>query len=166
MGRKLLAASLTTGLSLLITPLALGEQNLFIWNRTDSAPRGLYLKQSVPPQRGDWTLLSSSSETARWIASHGYIAHDWPIVKRVAGVSGDEICRDRTWILVNGDIAAKAQIHDGLSQELPIWRGCFVLKTDEVFLLNDHPMSLDGRYFGAEKRSDLLGSAKLIWRSS
>jgi type IV secretory pathway protease TraF len=58
---------------------------------------------------------------------------------------------------------------------LPVWRGCRVLRSDKLFLLNAAPDSLDGRYFGPIPASTVLGraipiltrdtpDAPLIWR--
>lgn len=38
-----------------------------------------------------------------------------------------------------------------------------MLGEGEIFLLNDHPYSLDGRYFGATDIDDILGVAVPIW---
>ena len=43
---------------------------------------------------------------------------------------------------------------------LPVLEGCSVLQEDQFFLLNKHPDSLDGRYFGAIERSELVGVAR------
>ena len=44
-----------------------------------------------------------------------------------------------------------------------MWEGCKVLEADEVFLLNPHPRSIDGRYFGPIKIGDLGGTLVLLW---
>jgi type IV secretory pathway protease TraF len=65
-------------------------------------------------------------------------------------------------VFINGKPVAEALsvAPDGL--KLPAWQGCHVLQADEVFLLNDHPRSLDGRYFGVMRVSDLEGTARLL----
>lgn len=140
--------------------------SLIVWNKTDSAPRGLYLWKSATILTGDWVILNSQSATAKWIASHGYIGSDWPIIKRVAGGEGDEICRQNFTVFVNGMAVAKALERDFYGERLPSWSGCVRLNETQVFLINDHPHSLDGRYFGVESLTDLSGSARLIWAVS
>jgi len=139
---------------------------LLIWNKTDSAPKGLYLLQSNVVSTGDWAILKGNSATAIWIAGHGYIGEGWPIIKRVVASEGDEICRDNLIVTVNRIAIAEALETDFYGNELPSWTGCLRLDETQVFLINDHPHSLDGRYFGAESLTDLSGSARLIWSES
>ena len=138
----------------------------FIWNVTDSAPRGLYLVKDDPLQKGGWAVVSSDAPDVIWIADHGFLKPGWPIIKQVAGIAGDEICRTGEEVLLNGEEIAIALLHDNSGDPLPGWSGCHRLEHDEFFLINDHPHSLDGRYFGVVHKRDLLGSAALIWRRS
>ncbi len=135
-----------------------------IWNRTESAPKGIYLITKSEIKTGDWAALSGESETAKWIAENGYLRTDWPIIKRVAASEGDEICRTEEEVFINKTLTAIALDADSARKKLPRWKGCITLQADQVFLLNNHPRSLDGRYFGAENRKDLLGRARLLFR--
>ena len=38
-----------------------------------------------------------------------------------------------------------------------------MLMRGEIFLLNDHPRSLDGRYFGVTDDALVMGRAHLLW---
>ena len=91
------------------------------------------------------------------------LGKNWPIIKRIAGLKGDVICRENNVIFINDIAVAKVMRGARNSVILPQWTGCRTLSGDEVFLLNDHPMSLDGRYFGPEKSEDLLGTAFFVW---
>lgn len=135
-----------------------------IWNRTESAPKGLYWRSDGPLTLNRWAVVSANSESANWAAARGYIGADWPIIKRVRAIEGDEICRKDDAISVNGQPVANALNQDRLGRDLPGWRGCLTLRSDEVFLLNDDPRSLDGRYFGATNINDISGTATLLWR--
>ena len=86
------------------------------------------------------------------------------MIKRVYGIPGDEICRSKKAIFVNDRRVVEAQNYARNGAQLPRWEGCFKLKSDEYFLLNSHPNSLDGRYFGSTHASDLDGVAHLIIR--
>lgn len=140
-------------------------QNFLLWNQTESAPKGLYWRSNSPPKPGGWVVVSANAPATKWISNHGYLAPDWPIIKRVIATSGDKICRDRMRITVNNVDVAYALGADSIGQELPVWQGCFTLTMQEVFLINDHPRSLDGRYFGPTLIHDLDGSAHLLWLS-
>jgi len=162
--RTLFAAAASIAL-LLVSPSHPWKARV-IWNRTQSAPLGLYWRTGAPPARNGWAVVSADAPASVWISAHGYLAPDWPIIKRVRGVHGDEICRVGTRILIEDDDVATALETDVEGKELPRWEGCLRLSEDDVFLLNDHPRSLDGRYFGATKLSDLDGSAVLLWRQA
>ncbi|MEL7111208.1 MAG: S26 family signal peptidase [Pseudomonadota bacterium] len=137
-----------------------------IWNRTDSAPIGLYWLSDGPLTLNRWAVVSADSADAIWAQQRGYIGRDWPLIKRVRGEPGDRICREKEIILINNVIVAEALKTDSFGRELPVWNDCVTLENDEVFLLNDHPNSLDGRYFGATRQQDVAGSAMLIWSKS
>jgi type IV secretory pathway protease TraF len=49
---------------------------------------------------------------------------------------------------------------DRRGRRLSDWQGCRVLADGDVFLMNSHPGSLDGRYFGLLPISSVLGLAE------
>jgi type IV secretory pathway protease TraF len=145
---------------------AIAPETRLVWNRTPSAPIGFYLiEHRLPPLNG-WALLSAKSGTGKWIAAHGFLADGWPIIKRVRGVAGDEICRDSRRIYVNSALVAEAFEQANPAIKLPRWSGCRMLRRGEFFLLNDHPRSLDGRYFGVTQAEEIDGTAILLWKIS
>jgi len=99
----------------------------------------------------------------KFIISRGYLPENIPLLKSVAALSGDEICRERQAIFINHTRVADAKKLDSKGRILPTWNGCFRLQQDEIFLLNDPENSLDGRYFGATKASDVIGVARAVW---
>ena len=135
-----------------------------VWNRTDSAPRGLYWVKDADIAVGDWVVLSPESRPVLWIADHGFIGPDWPVIKRVAALKDAQICRQQETVSIDGKLVAIAKNMTAAGIELPVWQGCGTLGGDEVFLLGEHENSLDGRYFGAVHRRDLDGRAELVWR--
>lgn len=130
-----------------------------MWNRTASAPPGLYWLSARAYSTGDWVVVSRHAPSARWAQRHALVGPHWPLLKRVSGLPGDEICRAGAMVFINGRAAARALTHTQNGIGLPIWHGCFTLADNEVFLLNDDPRSLDGRYFGATPQADIDGAA-------
>ena len=159
--RTLVAAA--TGILLAGSGLIFQVSNWLIWNRTESAPSGLYRLSGAPITLGRWVAVSADSEAARWAAAHGFTGSDWPPIKRIAALPGAKICRENTSIFIDGQRVAEALVHDQAGRILPAWSGCFRLQEDELFLLNAHPRSLDGRYFGATKLEDVDGVAVLLF---
>ena len=149
--------------SLLALSPVLSSLDVLVWNRTESAPKGLYWRSDAPLTLNGWAVVSGDAPASLWIAEHGFLARDWPVIKRVRGLPGDEICRDKEAVSINGEPVATALKTDSRGLNLPQWQGCFTLTAAQVFLLNDHPRSLDGRYFGATNLKDVRGSARLIF---
>lgn len=141
-------------------------QDRLIWNRTGSAPQGLYWLSDEPFTLGRWVVVSARSDDAQWAQTQGFVGRDWPLLKQIAGLPGDEICRWDTQLLINGKVGGEARLRDSSGRDLPSWEGCMVLGQDQLFLMNAHPDSLDGRYFGPVEIHDLVGVARLIlaWR--
>jgi conjugative transfer signal peptidase TraF len=137
-----------------------------IWNRTASAPEGLYWLRDEPFTKGRWVVLSARSGPAQWAEAQGYVGKDWPLLKHVSGVPGDEICREGVDVFINDHPVAIALISDQKGRDLPAWDGCVTLRNGEVFLLSEHSSSLDGRYFGAVREADILGVAVPVMVSS
>lgn len=162
MKRKLPLAIGAVSISLIALSSVLSSHKILIWNRTESAPQGLYWRSDSPLTLNGWAVVSGKAPAAIWISERGYLAPGWPIIKRVRGLPGDEICRENGSITINKVVVAVALVADSQGNALPVWRGCRTLNADEVLLLNNHPRSLDGRYFGPTNIEDVLGSARLL----
>ena len=134
-----------------------------IWNASASAPIGLYTVKNASPTFGDYVLVEPAKPVRNLIEQRGYLPPETPLVKRVAAMSGQEICRIDDKILIDKTIVAYALVEDSLGRPMPVWRGCMTLKKTQLFLLNDHEKSLDGRYFGATMMIDIIGVAEPVW---
>lgn len=135
----------------------------FVWNGSASAPKGLYFIERGTPRRGEFALVAPRKEIALFIEKRRYLPPETPLVKRVAAADSDEICRENETIFINEEAVATALLRDSMGRDMPRWSGCFTLGPDEFFLLNDHPKSLDGRYFGAMSGDEIAGVARPIW---
>ncbi|WP_417319647.1 S26 family signal peptidase [Erythrobacter aureus] len=134
-----------------------------VWNGSASVERGLYRITGGPVERGDLVL----TRIPRWAENLAWERHYYPqgipLLKRIAASKGDRICRVGATIVVNGAVVATAKTIDSIGHEMPSWNGCRVLGADKILLLNAHPGSFDGRYFGATDRSLIMGRARPIW---
>jgi type IV secretory pathway protease TraF len=83
------------------------------------------------------------------------------LIKRVAGLSGDVMCRRGTTVTTNARTVHAAR-RDSSGVLLPFWSGCHVLLPNEVFLLGDYASSFDSRYFGPVTKSELSGTYKAV----
>lgn len=134
-----------------------------IWNRTASAPLGLYWLSDRLPALGEWAVVSARAPEAVWASGRGYTGRHWPLIKQVVATNGAEICRQNLTVTVSGEVVAEALETDARGEILPVWQGCRRLEAGEIFLINPHPRSMDGRYFGPTKVTNLAGTALPVW---
>ena len=130
-----------------------------VWNASASAPIGLYRIESRAPRIGDFALVKPDAGLEDFIVARGYLPENIPLLKRVAALSGARICREDIATFIDGSPVAEALRVDSEGRAMPVWQGCFSLRDDEIFLLNSPANSLDGRYFGATKITQVIGVA-------
>ncbi|TGQ94561.1 S26 family signal peptidase [Mesorhizobium sp. M8A.F.Ca.ET.208.01.1.1] len=137
----------------------------FIWNASASAPLGLYAIDSDElPQTADLLAVDAPEPLATFLAERGYLPHGVPLMKRVAGVAGQRVCRAGRTISVDGIDMAEALDRDRLGRALPSWQGCRVIAVGEIFLMNWQVRdSLDGRYFGPVSTDTIIGRATPLY---
>jgi conjugative transfer signal peptidase TraF len=134
-----------------------------IWNASASAPIGLYWVTSKPITRGDLFLATTPESMRDLAAARGYLPSDIPLVKRLAGIEGDQICAHDRAILINGRILAWRQETDSAGRPMPVWSGCRTLAHEVFLLMQDVPTSFDGRYFGPVPRASIIGKLTPLW---
>lgn len=133
------------------------------WNATPSVPIGLYFVSRQASRRGDLVLVDLPPAVRVLAAERRYLPLGVHLAKRIAAVSGDEICAKDHTIYINGAAVAERQERDQAGREMPSWAGCQTL-ADEVFLLLPKvPTSFDGRYFGAVPASAVIGKMTPVW---
>ena len=136
---------------------------VLVWNASASAAIGLYRIDDRAPEIGDLVLVQVGAQLEEFITEREYLPPEIPLLKRVAARSGAEICREDEAILIDKNHVADALLFDSRGRKLPVWSGCLILQSDEMFLLNAPQKSLDGRYFGATKLNDVIGVAVPVW---
>lgn len=172
----LMAAAASVGMAVAATvptPLKL------IWNVSASIPVGLY---SVEPadhlEITDLVAVMPPPPLAAFLIARGYLGEGTPLLKRVMGLPGQDVCRFSDAITVDGVPLGKALRRDRLGRDLPVWQGCQRIAAGDLFLMNpDVSDSLDGRYFGPIPATTVIGRAmplltdeagdgNFIWRAA
>lgn len=161
---------IATALSLLamVVPYSVDLPLKLIWNGSESAPVGLYWIDDQAPEIGDYVLVRLPGNIRNLVTDRAYLPPDIPLIKRVAAVEGDTVCRQGREVFINSVIVASARLQDRLGRAMPAWRGCYVLDERRLFLLQNHVESLDSRYFGPVDRRLIIGRAmrlRLPWRN-
>jgi conjugative transfer signal peptidase TraF len=160
------ALAVAAGGGLIGATVTLPPTPRLVWNASASMPVGLYAVAPVGRvRRGDLVIAKLPPTFQKLAADRRYLPEDVPLLKRVAGVSGDVICARDEHILINGKLVATRRKADGQGRPMPWWRGCVRLRPRTLFLLvSDVPTSFDGRYFGITEQGSLIGNAHLLWR--
>lgn len=136
-----------------------------VWNASASAPIGLYAIDSDGlPEVTDLLAVDAPEPLATFLAERGYLPRGVPLMKRVAGVAGQRVCRTGRMISVDGTDMAEALDRDRLGRALPSWQGCRLIAVGEIFLMNWQVRdSLDGRYFGPVSTDTIIGRATPLY---
>ncbi len=129
---------------------------LALVNESPSLPRGLYLRDTgATIGRGATVALPQPAAGRTYLGALG-MPPEVLLIKRVAAVGGDRVCRRGDAITAaNRSVPVRGRDHRGAA--LPQWRGCRRLGPGELFLLGDTPGSFDSRYFGPVRSDDVEG---------
>lgn len=163
--RPRILASGGIALSVLLLPALHRPSLRLVWNVTASVPIGLYrvLPYEVP-RRSELAAIRPSPSLTRYMAARHYVETGALLVKPVAAVSGQRVCRTGAIITIDGVRTATARSADRYHRPLPVWAGCYRLRDGAVFLLAPAvSASFDGRYFGPVARESILGRAVPLW---
>ena len=161
-GRFLIPALVAAAtLATLIVPVS----HLAIWNRTASVPTGLYLIGGTASLNvGERVAIDPPPALQRLLAERHYLPANIPLVKRIAAVPGQRVCRFAHGVTIDGKFVGVARTRDRLGRLLPAWFGCHKLRASELFVMNPAaPDSFDGRYFGMLRMAQVIGRAVPVW---
>lgn len=155
-----------TGAALLLITLAMVHvAPRLVWNASASVPVGLYeIGSATPLEVNDLVAVNAPEPLAAFLADRGYLPRGVPLLKRVAALPGQTVCRSGADITVDGNTVGDALDRDRLGRTLPIWQGCHRLGASELFLMNIGVRdSLDGRYFGPLAVTTVIGRATPLY---
>lgn len=136
---------------------------VLVWNFTESVPLGLYSLKQGTPARGDLIAVQPAGDARTTLESYGALPAGRYLLKPLAGLAGDTVCRHGASVSINGKRAATARFQTSAGRHLPSWSGCQVLAENEILLLAPHPSSFDSRYFGPVTRPEIIGIADPIF---
>ncbi len=151
------------GLGAILFSVVVPKCLCLVWNTTASIPVGLYMVLSPRPARGQLGGIAPPSSVRRFVTARRYLSPTAALIKTVAAVGGDRVCRWRASVWISGHKVAIAHLVDRRHRPLPVWRGCHVLAPAQVFVLGWAPDSFDSRYFGPIDARSVIGAAFPIW---
>jgi type IV secretory pathway protease TraF len=132
---------------------------LFIWNASPSVPIGWYFVSKRQPNLGEIAVIRPPEWVEIYAASRGYLPLQTPLLKPVRATENTLVCRFGKYVFIDGKLVAKAKYLDTKHRMLPVWKGCRILKSDEIFSLGMHRDSFDSRYFGTISQTQVVGTA-------
>ena len=134
----------------------------YVWNASESLPRGLYHITDSLPSKGELVLVHLPEWVQFLADQRKYLPRNTPALKRIYGIRGDVVCRFGETVFINRKTVVIAKTRDYSNRKMPVWKGCKRLNSDELFLLTEHSDSFDGRYFGVVKTSSVIGTARPV----
>ena len=142
-----------------------------LYSPSQSAPIGYYKISEIDRfSRGDW-VAAYAPDWARELAdSRGYLPRDYPLIKQIWALEGDEICFEGRQVKgPNGSVLPRL-LQDRLGRDLPWLEGCITLNAGEVFLVSidqnyGKSFGFDSRYFGPVPKESVLGAVTYLGES-
>ena len=132
---------------------------VLLYNPSYSAKVGWYRLRPDEPIALGTQVAAFAPEWARSLADErGYLPYNYPLIKTVWAVHGDEVCYNAQSVSVpkRPDIPVLGQ--DVLGRDMPQKSGCTVLKSGEYLLMSpDVQTGFDSRYFGPISLEHVLG---------
>ena len=89
--------------------------------------------------------------------------YDYPLIKTVWAIEGDEVCYHESWVSVPKRPDIPVEVQDPLGRGMPVKSGCVTLKSGEFMLLSpDVQSGFDSRYFGPVGLENILGVVEYL----
>lgn len=132
---------------------------MLVWNASDSVSKGLYWVENRAPMIHETAVLKPPSWALAIADQRGYLPKNAWLLKPVAASDGI-VCRFGDYVFLDGTVVARALQRDKSERALPAWKGCKLLRQNEVFVLSKHLDSFDSRYFGPVSEGLIIGTAK------
>jgi len=167
LGKFIIGGIITTAIIGTAGQIIFPPKPVLLYNPSYSAKVGWYkLTTNSPPEFGS-QVAAYAPEWARKMADErGYLPYDYPLIKTVWAVAGDEVCYHKSSVSVpkRSDIAL--QLRDALGRDMPVLSGCHVLKAGEYMLLSpDVRTGFDSRYFGPVGLENIVGRVEYLGNS-
>ncbi len=164
-GRGAILAGMALGVGVTALPQTDDRPPWLVWNASASVPIGLYAVHTlIDVHAGDLVVVRPPEPLARFLADGGYLPRGVPLLKHVAAVAGQTVCRIGRSLTVDAIKIGEARERDSRNRVLPIWQGCRAIVKGDVFLMNPQSAdSLDGRYFGPLPAASIVGRVIPLW---
>lgn len=156
------------GAAILIASLALGGRLFpavwFVYNYTDSMPKGFYRIEKKPfYHRGDLLVFKVPEEFRQMVKDRHWLCDNGFLVKPLIGRRGDFVCTRFGRFKVAGHDFGGIQKCDKVGRKLPEYVACGVVQSGFLVGIEGMANSFDSRYYGSIQESSVLGIAVPLW---
>ena len=158
--RKLVFGAATVALCGALMLGMVSRAPLILYPITPSLSPGLYVRTFEHPKVGMIAAFPVPEAAKHYKASIREDVHDdFLFMKPIVAELGDSVCNDvREGLFINDEPVHPAMIRNRLSEALPVWNECRLLRRDEFFAVSKHQRSFDSRHFGPIRLDQILGS--------
>ena len=155
-------------IALIATAAAAFPRPLILYNPSPSITTGYYARTPEAPATGKIIAFRVPTIGRDYAAVHMPYLIRGGIIKPIVAGAGDTVCTTgSSGLRINGKARAPIAEHDRHGLPLPHWRDCRALKAGEFFVFSDRiPNSYDSRYYGPVPASDIIGTFRLVWKST
>ena len=167
LGKALIAGVITLAVIGTSGQMLFPPKPVLFYNPSYSAKIGWYKLRVDEPIVTGSQVAAYAPDWARKLADErGYLPYDYPLIKTVWAVQGDEVCYNNGWVRVpkRPDIAILGQ--DVLGRDMPQKSGCHVLKAGEYLIISpDVQTGFDSRYFGPVRIDNIVGVVEYLGKT-
>lgn len=138
----------------------------FIYNNTDSLPRGLYyIYKKDNYLYKDIVCIKIPLSVKKLVSERNYLpAKKSYFLKPIVAMEGDSVCVDNWEFSINNESKIKINKFDSSGRPLPKINFCKRLSNNQIFLASlSKNNSFDSRYFGPVNKNSVLGVSVPLW---
>lgn len=167
LSKFIIAGVITTAVIATATEIAFPPRPIVLYNPSPSAPIGWYrLHKNVTPELHDQVAAYAPQWARKLADERGYLPYDYPLIKTVWAVAGDEVCYHNNRVSGPNYPDIQTQLQDSLGRDMPVQSGCIILVSGQYYLVSpDVQTGFDSRYFGPVDISNILGPVKYLGNS-
>ena len=164
LGKALIAGVITLAVIGTSGQMLFPPKPVLFYNPSYSAKVGWYKLQANEPIIAGSQVAAYAPDWARKLADErGYLPYDYPLIKMVWAVQGDEVCYINQSVRVPKQPVIAILGQDVLGRDMPQKSGCLVLKTGQYLLISpDVQTGFDSRYFGPVGSDNILGVVEYL----
>ena len=167
LGKALIAGVITLAVIGTSGQMLFPPKPVLFYNPSYSAKIGWYkLRVDAPIVTGSQVAAYAPDWARKLADERGYLPYDYPLIKTVWAVEGDEVCFVNQSVRVPKRPVIAILGQDVLGRDMPQKSGCHVLKAGEYLIISpDVQTGFDSRYFGPVRIDNIVGVVEYLGKT-